>query len=374
MTNKKTITIISVIVLALLIVFLIVQLTGQSIKQETIKIGVIGPLTGDAAEYGQNTKNAIDLALKEINSKGINGKQVELIYEDSGCNPSQGISALQKLMNVNKVQFFIDEACSSVALAEAPIVEQNKVLLMLSTASNYKIKDAGDYVFRVYSSDALQGKVLAKLINKEGHKKVAVIYLNTDYGVGLEQVFREEFEQLGGSVVISETNSREETDFRSILTKIKSSDADSILLADHPQQGGFILKQMREMGINLPVYGSDAVKDELVLTEAENAAENLIVVFPKAPTGNKLEEFNIEYEQTYGRKPEGYVIYGYDSLMVLANAIEKVGTNPEKVKAELYKTKDYNGATGLITFDENGERTDMSYDTFIVKDKQFIPY
>jgi len=194
-------------IIVVIIIIILVVIFYKPQPEDIIKIGIIGPLTGNAGEYGQNIKNALGMALEEINKTGgVKGRKLQLIYEDSACEPAKGVTAIQKLINVDEISIVIDMACSSVALAEAPIAETSKVLLMLSTASNYKIKDAGEYIFRVFPSDAFQGKELAEFIISSNYKKVAVIYINNDYGFGLQKVFSEEFKQLGGKIVAIESH------------------------------------------------------------------------------------------------------------------------------------------------------------------------
>lgn len=362
---------------AVIIVILIIGIVlfYESVPEETIKIGVIGPLTGDVAEYGQNIKNILDMTLEEINKAGgVKGRKLQFIYEDSACEPAKGVTAIQKLINIDGVSIVIDMACSSVALAEAPIAEINKVLLMLPTASNYKIEDAGDYVFRVYPNDAFQGVKLAELVASLKYKKIAIVYINNDYGFGLQKVFSEEFKRLGGEIVTVESHEAGIADFRSLLTKIKASNPELIFLAEHPKEGSLLLKQIKELKIDVSVYGSDAMKDQSVLQTAGNAAENLIMLFSVIPQDTTYKQFELLYKDKYGKDVEGYAVYGYDALKVLAHAMNNVGFDSTKIKNELYKIKDFKGITGLINFDELGERMGVNYEIYIVKNGQFIPY
>ncbi|MFX0212350.1 MAG: ABC transporter substrate-binding protein [Candidatus Hodarchaeota archaeon] len=363
-------------IVIIVIIIIILVFSGQRQQEEgPIKIGVIGPLTGDVSEYGQNVKNTLNIALEEINEQGgIREKKLQLIYEDSACEPAKGVTAIQKLINIDGVSFVIDIACSSVVLAEAPIAEDNKVLLMSVTASNYKIKDAGDYIFRVYPSDAFQGKELAKLINSSNHKSVAIVYINNDYGFGLKKVFQEEFKSLGGEIVAVESHEAGITDFRSLLAKIKTVNPEAIFLAEHPKEGSLLLKQIKELEIEASIYGSDAMKDQTVLQGAGSAAENLIMLFSVLPKDTVYEQFNSLYKAKYGKDVESYAEYGYDALKVLAYVMDKTGLDPTKIKNELYKIKDFEGITGLISFDEFGERVSVDYETYIVKNGQFMPY
>lgn len=356
-----------------------IGLTGfgslQSQGSEKIKIGVIGPLTGDCAKYGVDVKKGIELAATEINEAGgINRRELELIFEDSVCEPRKGVTALQKLINADGISIVIDAAGSSVALAEAPVAESSRVLLMLASASNYKIKYAGDYVFRVFPSDSFQGKKLVEIVKSAGHKRVALIYINNDYGVGLKEVFEEEFEKAGGEVIAAETHAMGETDFRPLLTKIANKKPDAIVFADYYKEGALAIKQIKELGINAALYGSEALKEEALIETAGNSAENLVLLFARPQENQAFKEFEAAYEEKFGEEPQTYAPYGYDAMQLLAQAIGKAGTDATKVKEELYRVKAYEGVTGQIEFDEFGERKSAHYLVFIVKQGEFVPF
>lgn len=368
----KKILIILIIIITLT---LIILSFNKNKGGEAIKIGVIGPFTGDSAEYGENIKKAIDLAVEKINIDGINdGKKIQLIYEDDECKPQIATNAINKLINVDRVNIIIDEACSSVALAEAPIAESSKTILMLATASNYQIKDAGDYVFRVYPSDAFQGKILANLIYNKGHRKVAILHLNNAYGFGLTEVFKEQFKQIGGNLIQIETFEHEATDFRTQLTKIKASNPDALILAGPASEVALILRQIKELNIDLPLFGSDSTKDNLLLDIAGDTAEGLTTLFPTITEGKTYQIFENLYVDKYKQKPEYYATFGYDAMNILASIINKTdSTNTDLIKNGLYSINNFEGATGIINFDDDGERLNVTYDIYTVRNGTFVP-
>ena len=162
-----------------------------------IKIGVILPLTGPGAPYGQAEREGIELAINQFNAGGVvNGKRkIRLIIEDSKTEPASGVSAINKLIQLDKVKVVIGDLASSVTLAMAPIAESHKVLLITPGASNPKISDAGDYIFRLYPSDDYQGKLLAKWASTKGINQVGIIHINNDFGFGLKDKFKSDFER-----------------------------------------------------------------------------------------------------------------------------------------------------------------------------------
>src|SRR3989344_5494284 len=182
---------------------------------ESVKIGVLLPLTGDGASYGEPARNVFLLAVEEINAAGgIDGKQLELIIEDSKCNGKDATSATSKLINVDKVEIILGGFCSSESIASAPLAEAAKVTLFSAGSSSPDLTGISAYFFRNYPSDASQGKVLAEAAIQKGWKKVAFLQEQTDYALGVYKAFSSRFEELGGVIVKEEAPSAT-VDFRS---------------------------------------------------------------------------------------------------------------------------------------------------------------
>lgn len=346
--------------------------------QGSYKIGVIFPLTGDAASYGLPAQRAAKIAADEINEKGgVNGKKLEFVYEDGKCNPKDGNAAAQKLVNIDKVKAIIGGFCSGETLGAAPITEQNKVILFSPSATSPDITKAGDFVFRDAPSDAFAGVVASNYAYDElKGRKAALITETTDYAQGLRRVFKENFAKLGGGIVADETYNPDDTDFRTQVTKIKSSNPDFIYIVPQtPQKGILIVKQINEAGLNLRLLGSEAIisgKNEI----KDNAAilEGLIGVEQKfdekAP---KAAALLAKYKQQTGLEPTfpAYMSGTYDIVYLLADAIAKNGYDSEKIRDYLYAVKDYDGAVGKITMDENGDPI-MEYSIKQVKSGELV--
>jgi branched-chain amino acid transport system substrate-binding protein len=222
--------------------------TQTKTNGEVYKIGVILPLTSDAAIYGESGNNVLQLAQEEINNAGgINGKKIQLIVEDGKCNGKDGANAAQKLVNVDKVQVILGGFCSSESLAAVPVAEAAKVVVFSSSSSSPKLTGISKYFFRNYPSDSAQGTVLAEVANKKGWKKVAFIVENKDYPLGIYQAFDQRFIQLGGTTT-KEEFPPEATDFRTIIAKSKAANADALFLdTQAPAAIERILKQIQEM-------------------------------------------------------------------------------------------------------------------------------
>ena len=229
-------------------------------NKENIKIGFIGPLSGDVASMGQSAKAAVELAVEEINSNGgVSGRPLEVIYEDGKCEPKDSTSAANKLVNIDGVAVIIGGLCSGETLAAAPIAEIGKTVLLSYCSSNPKITEAGDYIFRDYPSDAFQGKVAAeKIYNELNAKNVAILYCLGDWCVGIKDVFKKRFGELGGSITIEEGYEQDARDLRTQITKIKDSKPDLIYFLGYTEASIVGLKQLKEMGVEIPKFGGDA--------------------------------------------------------------------------------------------------------------------
>ena len=359
MGNKKTLAGIIVVVLAVVVIGVIWGIKNNTGSGDTITIGAILPLTGSAAPYGQNAKNGIELALSEINSSGgIDGKSINVIYEDSKTEPKEAVSALQKLYNSDGIRYIIGDINSTGLLAMAPIAENNKILLLSPGASNPKISDAGEYIFRNWHSDALEGQIDAEYAyNNLGWKSSAVLYVNAAYGAGLAGTYNEVFTRVGGDVLVYEAYPQDATNMREQISKIITAKPDGLYLPGWPKEMAVALKQLKELGSTIPILSAQGFDDPSILRLAGDAAEGVIFSVPEQPDPNDetVKTFMESYSSMYGVEPGVCSAAGYDALHIYASAIDEVGDDPVKVQKFMAELKDFEGADGPITFDEYGD-------------------
>ena len=346
-------------------------------KNEPYKIGIIAALTGSAAQYGQWMKNGIDLAKDDINSNGgINGHQIELVYEDDKTDAQIAVTAMNKLEITTSPQVIIAALTSKSTLAVSPIAERKKTILMAVCASSPDITNSGDYIFRNWPSDNEEGRLMAEYAyNTLGYKKITVLTINNDYGLGLKKVFTKKFIELGGNVVSTEEFPENTTDFRNIITKLKSQTFDAIYMPSHAKEVASFLKQTKQNNINFKVLGCVAYESPELIDIAGIAAEGVIFTtpafYPDAPDST-VRNFCSAYQKRFNSKPENFAAHGYDALMIIAYAIQKGGFTSEGIKKELYKISNYQGISGITSFDING---DVMKPAMIkqVKNGQFLP-
>jgi len=330
--------------------------------QGSYKIGVMYPLSGDGAAYGIPLQATTKIAADEINAKGgVNGKKLELIYEDSKCNPKDGNAAAQKLINIDKVKVIIGGACSGETLGAAPLANDNKVVLISPSATSPDITaKGGDFVFRLAPSDAFAGIIAAYYSFTDlSAKKAAIISESTDYAQGLRRVFKENFEKLGGTIVADETYNPEDTDFRTQVTKVKAANPDVIYLVPQTTPKGVLLiKQIKEAGVKTQLLTAEVLIGRNVIKDNAADVEGLIGIEQRFDDkSSKPAALLAKYSQQSGEEPAfpAYMSAAYDIVYLISDAIAKNGYDGEKIRDYFYAVKDYDGAVGKVTLDKNGD-------------------
>ena len=335
-----------------LFILSVIFFTSCNQKEEVI-IGAIFPLTGDAAQWGNPPNKGALLAIEEINAKGgIDGTKVKLISEDSQCDPSKGVSGINKLLSTNKPIAIIGGVCSSVTLAIAPIAEKNNVTLISPASTNPKISNAGDYIFRAIPSDELRGKVFAEYIYSQGFKRGAILYINNDGGKGNEETFQKHFKGNGGEILIVESYMPQAQSVKTQLTKIKEVNPEFLMVVSYPEDAVTVLKDISELKLSIPLFfQTEALDDPIVLKNAGETAEGVTFI-TYADTDNKTSNnFRLAYEKKYNSKPELFAAEAYDAVYLIADALKE---NTD-IKNYLYSIKEYLGASGNLSFDKNGD-------------------
>lgn len=369
MKNKNTI-LIGILAISIFIIIAGCSQSGHTSKVEQespIKIGVIAPLTGEAASYGLAAKQGLDFAVTEINKQdGILGRQIKLIYEDSQADPKQAVSIMNKFINVNKFNIVIVADGSGSTTAVAPIAEATKTLIMGTLASTPQLSEMGDYIFRTVPSDSYQGIELAKFADNKDFKTAAILYVNDPYGIGIKDAFSSEF---SGTVIVAEAFENSDSDFRTQLTKIKYKNPDVILIVARKELPN-ILKQIRTLGIESALLGSETTKDQELVDIAGEAAEGLYSIFFAEPVD--YQRYREKFSSEYGKEPAAYSDYSYDAVHVLKKAITTAGSlDPTKIKDSLYTTKMY-GATGIVEFDSKGDAINKPFTMYEVVNGNFV--
>ena len=324
-------------------------------KEDVIKIGYTGPLTGDSASFGEDEKSAIELFL-ETKGYMADDKKIEVIYEDTQCSGQVATNAVTKLIEVDKVKFILGDFCSGATLSIAPIAERNQVLQITSGSSNPTIKDAGDYIFRNWPSDAIAGKQTVEDMVAEGYTKIAMITENTDFAQGFRGAMVETAENMNIEFVIDEAFNPDTTDFKTVITKIAGSDADVFMSnVQDPAIHGLIFKQAQELGLELPKYANNSVNGKEFFDQAKDATEGVAFFDVALDESRPLTKDFIERATAKGINNFTFAATKYDATQLVYEGIEQFGNDPNKVKQWLYDLPEFEGVAGTYSFDEYGE-------------------
>ncbi len=336
--------------------------TKQTSQSGPYKIGVLLPLTGDAASYGEPGQKVYQMAVDEINSSGgANGQNLQLVVEDSKCTGKDSANAMQKLVNVDKVQVVIGGFCSSESLAAVPIAETSKVAMLSAASSSPDLTGKSTYFARNYPSDSSQGAVLAEVAyNKESITKVAFIQEQTDYPLGIYKAFNQKFTALGGTVTKQEFPSST-TDFRTVITKAKAENPDALFVDTQAPAGAQrILKQLAEakwktrLIINDTTAGDPkTIQDNKALLEKALTAE-----FGVDSSNAKFQLLLKNYKQKFGADLpfQSYGQTEYDAPFIVRDAIVAVGYDGTKIANWLHgSVNNWQGASGNVTIGSDGD-------------------
>jgi len=357
-----------VIIIILLALFLF---SPKSVAQtNSIKVAAIVPLTGNASDQGNWVREALLVAKENINKdKNI---EIELFFEDSkGGNPSEAITAFNKLVSENNLDALITWG-SGVGVALIPLANENQLVQIgVATATPaYAIKS--DYSFRIFPSTIFEGAFNArKIFNDMNIRKAAVMYTNNDYGVSEKESFVKEFEELGGKVVASESIDLKLSDYRAQVTKIMNSGPELVFLPVYPIEGYLALKQLNEAGNKAVLYATSAIEGNDFFKSKEFSEGLIIAVhkFDETSSDPKVVEFVETYKKDFNVVPEVYRARVYDALQIITVAIEQCGGKSGVcLKNQLESVPSWQGVLGEITFDENGDLSNPQFELLRVHD------
>lgn len=339
-------------------------------ETQVIKIGASGPLTGDYAWLGQENVNGTKLALEEESNEQW---QFEIIIEDDQCDPKSAVNAYNKMKGEGAIAI-AGSACSAATISMAALAERDKMVIVSPSASTPDLTTAGDFIFRIIPSDAYAGKVAAEVMYEQFKiTKIGINAKNDAWGQGLSRVFSERFEELGGEITTIEKHEANATDMKTQLTKIKNSDAQAIYGPTFSPETVVMVKQMQELGMGDWLYfAGDAAKDNATAEKLIDATNEIHIPSVAENTDKHKQEFIKKYVEMYGAEPEGYAAEGYDAGKLLAQAIKEVGTDPEAIRDYLYQVQNYNGASGIINIDENGDAIGKDIALYTYKDGKVV--
>ena len=332
---------------------------GSSDSDSVIKIGGIGPLTGSASTYGNSAKEGAELLIKEINDAGgINGKQVELIFEDDQATPDGAMQAFNKLVDKDGVSAILGGVTSGATLAIAKNATERQIPMITPTGTEPSItNEGGEFMFRGCFIDSFQGELLAKYTTENLGKKTAAVLYNagSDYSIGIAKAYKETLEKNGGTVVEYLSYNDGDTDFKAQLTKIKGANPDVIVLPDYYNVVGLIAKQARDISITSQLLGGDGWESEELISIGGDAVDGALYInhYYSGDTSEVVKNFVNSYKAEYNKEPDAFAALAYDSTKILLEAIKNANsTDAVAIKDELSKIE-LEAVTGKISFNED---------------------
>jgi len=349
-------------------------------KADDIRIGVNAEITGSKPTVGASCKNAAELLAAQVNAAGgvkLGDKKwrVTLFVEDNEDKPESAAAVSKKLISQNNVLAILGPNASGNAIPAARICEDAKVIMISPWSTNPKTTEKMKYVFRACFVDDFQGKVMAKFARDNLKAKTAAVLYDvaSEYNKGIAEIFKKDFEAMGGNVVAFESYTKDDKDFSSQLTKIKAANPDVLFLPNYYNEVPLQVQQARRLGITCAIIGSDSWGSDEILKLGGKDLEGCFFSTHYAPdiATPKAQKFIKEYETKYGKKPDDVAALTYDSGELLLTALTKAGVvDRQKVRDALATIKEFDGVTGKMMFTGTGDPTKSAV-IILIKDGKF---
>jgi branched-chain amino acid transport system substrate-binding protein len=344
-------------------VFSVFLLLPQAQAQKVVKIGGLLTTSGAAAHLGKICLTGAQMAVDEINAKGgltIGGEKVkaELINYDDKCVAKDAVSATERLLRQDKVPVILGAICSHCMLAAMEITEKEKIPIVTPIASSVKITSMGyKYVFRTWSNAAIQAETVTRFASEDLKLKTAAyIGRNDAWSRSAADEFKKRWEKRGGKLLVTEFYELGATDYYPQLTKAKNANPDLIYFCSLSEDGALAIKQAKELGIKAQIMGTDEMGNDQFYQVSGGAIEGAYIYWTEGPKKQKSLDYEQRYKKKYGVDSIAIDKGGYDSLNIIANALEKAGTvtDTTKIRDALAKT-DYDGIRQRFSFADNGQ-------------------
>ncbi len=365
---KKTIAcLISVVSVAPVVIWaLITEWRGPSVPSDVFVIGVVRPKTGDSAKGGCSMKEGIDLAFEDIagphSGRSKSSLRIVLREADDRGNPADGIAAANKLIVEERASALIGVVNSSVALALRSVIDEHKLTLISAGASSPQLSGSSKFFFRTCPSDLEEARAIARFAFGEDISQIAILYVNNEYGLGLREPFRREFEALGGTIVAEDNFLPGTTTFQRQLKAIARSKPQAVYIVGDPKELGLCIREAKGAGGTWRFFSVSSFEEREAMESAADAAEGVVVAsarFDPCAT-ERSREFTARFRRRFHHEPESLAANGYDALTVLVRAVDKTNGNRGRIPEQLRSLRespdaDFQGVTGLIHFDEKGD-------------------
>ena len=337
-------------------------------QAQSIKIAVVGPTTGPVTQYGAMVREGVDTAVERINAAGgIDGKKLETVVIDDGCEPKQGPVAANRVVN-DEIGFVVGHVCSGATIAAADVYNNEGVVMVTPSATSPALTDGKNYefIFRTIGRDDQQGPAAAKFVlEKIKPKTVAVLHDKQSYGQGIATAVRDNLEKGGVKVVMFEGINAGDSDYSAVITKLKSNNVDFVYYGGYHPEMGLLLRQAHEQGVNAKFMGPEGVGNPDINAIAGDAVEGMLLTLPADFTQNPANAEIVKAFEAKKRNAGGaFQLTAYAATQVIAEGIKGAGsTDPTKV-AEYLHANSFDTPIGKTSWNKQGDLNDFEFQVF----------
>ncbi|MFB0845347.1 branched-chain amino acid ABC transporter substrate-binding protein [Paenibacillus oleatilyticus] len=348
-----------------------------SASGKEIKIGMMSALSGNEAKMGQDMKQAAELAVDEINAAGgINGSKIKLVAQDDACDPQTATAAANKLVSEG-VTAVVGGYCSGAAIPATGVFHQNGIPTVITAANSQKIADQKfPEIFMINGTGVHQAQMATEyMVNQKQAKKIAIIHDNSAFAKDLAEVTKKQVESAGAKVVVFDAVNPDETDFSSLVSKLKQAQPDATYWTAYYKGGGLFIKQFKQQGVSGIIGVGDGANDKMLIDIAGKAAAEgtFITNSPTAEFLPDAKKFVNDYKGRFSQEPGPYSALQYDGIKVMADAIKRAGSTDKKAITEALAKSDVKTLTGQVSFTPQGTLTKSNFVVLQVKEGTFAP-
>jgi len=349
------------LVIVLIVGLGLIILSGFGMDQKEIIIGVVGPMTHSAPQAGHNMRDAVALGIDEINKSGkLPGINLKMVVVDDEGNPTKSINGNKRLVYNEKAIVVIGAVHSSCTLANMQVTQEAGIPQITPISTSPAITQKGNkWIFRTAATDAIQAENIIRIaLEKLGKKRLAVIHPLSDYGIDATKVLVDISTKLGYPPVAVESFNVEDKDFSSQLLKIKEKNPDTLIIWSLYEPAALIAKQVAQMGLKVQLMGGGGLTNSKYVELGGAATNGTIMCQTYHPSSKEphIVSFTEKFKEKYGRNPDPNAAQSYDAIMIIGAALEKAGVDDEsKIRDAIASTPNFNGVTGIISFDDTGD-------------------
>lgn len=348
-----------------------------SAAAQDIYIGYQLPLTGSQSQYGEVFRNSAAMQVERFNAAGgVGGRKVQIVYEDSKSDPKEAVNIARKFVDDKRIVAVLGDFASGPSMAAGEVYGKEGMAQLSQTASHPDFLKVSNWQFRNVVTQAQEGPFMARWVKEAGHKSVAIIGLQNDWGLSATGEFKKAFEQGGGKVTALELFNPGTRDFKAILTKVAQGKPEAIYFAMFYEEGALILQQARQLNVESKLFSSGPLYHQKTLELAGPAADGLRLstAFMVDHPGKHVQDYVSEYKKRYSSEPTMFAAQAFDAVGIMLEALKRAGPNATRAQMRdaLAATANYPGVTGTTTFDKATREPDKQLARLQITGGKFV--